>query len=560
MGMTVNEPFRKKGGGGGGIQQSTKELVELVSGSQVQNTLSLNNGIAKAATDTPTEQHWLGARTTADGGAIRDGVAFVNKVSGESLKVVQKRYRYENNNVNTEEYGDIVTITPLSSGGRYILRSLDEQQSRYTNVISGHKYLQSIVIRSINGKSVGFQNYGGGLGQNNNKTNSQTFVSLYKIAIATSDSASVVQISSAVENESFQIKKDSFQLFDLTLMGMEDVTTADDLAQRFGYKTYMDMPPFPYTDGSIINTKVESIKSESRNLWDEEWELGNISSIGINSDSTTRIRSANYIEIKQFKELYFKIPKTIGLRFYDENKNFISSASVNSSRLLTIDNNSSYIRFVVVDENTYNHDICINVPDELNGTYTPYMQPDTLPLILSDIKDADGNELFPDGLCGIGDVKDDVDFDNGRAVKRIGKVDLGSLSWRVNSAYFVCDFSKHRYVDNDIACVFLNMRYEPIEIKHMSININKRIAGTTLYIYVRDDNFDNVSDFKESLKGVMLLYELRKPIEVTFAPRKAYYKVQAYGIETAQSTELSAPLTAEIGYRGGETANALNLL
>ena len=101
------------------------------------------------------------------------------------------------------------------------------------------------------------------------------------------------------------------------------------------------------------------------NQWDEEWELGGLNAnTGENTNANTRIRSKNYIPCIPSTTYYFKAPDTLGLRFYDADKNFLGSAynATKANQTHTTPSNAYYMRFVLVDATTYNHDISINYP------------------------------------------------------------------------------------------------------------------------------------------------------------------------------------------------------
>ena len=113
------------------------------------------------------------------------------------------------------------------------------------------------------------------------------------------------------------------------------------------------------------------------NVWDEEWEFGGIyTSTGQNSPSTTTIRSKNYIEILPSTEYYAKTSSTLGLRYYDKDKQYIRNVNGASGAFTTLDN-ARYLRFIVDNTTTYNHDVSINYPatDHDYHAYTGNLYP-----------------------------------------------------------------------------------------------------------------------------------------------------------------------------------------
>ena len=102
------------------------------------------------------------------------------------------------------------------------------------------------------------------------------------------------------------------------------------------------------------------------NVWDEEWELGDISgSNGSNIPASAYCRSKNYIPILNMT-YYFKIPSRVWVHCYDSDKNYVSLSSagyrmISTSSSQAFPSNVRYIRFVF-GGTTYNHDISINYP------------------------------------------------------------------------------------------------------------------------------------------------------------------------------------------------------
>lgn len=121
------------------------------------------------------------------------------------------------------------------------------------------------------------------------------------------------------------------------------------------YEVYGAMPS-PKFPSEIINV------TGSINLFDGELEEGHIDAItGENSNANDRIRSKNYIEIP-INTSKICVIRTIanglfGLRFYDENKNFLSyiasNENYNTATILIFDivANAKYIRFIDITNN-----------------------------------------------------------------------------------------------------------------------------------------------------------------------------------------------------------------
>ena len=122
------------------------------------------------------------------------------------------------------------------------------------------------------------------------------------------------------------------------------------------------------------------------NLWDEEWEVGAIStSTGQNTSSTTRIRSKNYIPVDPEKTFWFVgTGYNAEVLFYDKYKSFISKRSPDvptAGGLLNQPSSCYFVRFTMYSGygTTYKNDISINCP----STDTAYHAHTSLPITVS---------------------------------------------------------------------------------------------------------------------------------------------------------------------------------
>lgn len=144
---------------------------------------------------------------------------------------------------------------------------------------------------------------------------------------------------------------------------------------------------YPYNPGELRNLACSGIKTVGFNQWDEQWERGTLSSTGQNDNTSTTIRSKNYIPVIGNEDYYVGIT-TEGLDnmyyltvcWYDSNKNFISKIYCNR-KVVTSPVNAAYMRFgtntnTYVYGTTYNHDICINLHHTgyRDGEYESYKE------------------------------------------------------------------------------------------------------------------------------------------------------------------------------------------
>lgn len=151
--------------------------------------------------------------------------------------------------------------------------------------------------------------------------------------------------------------------------------------------------------------------------------------------------------------------------------------------------------------------------------YTPYRKPVTIS-IPEAIKAIDG---YGDGLNET--VYNYVDWENGKFVKNVGKVDMGTLTWRINSeatpAVFFASI-EDIVISHSRTTSVLCANYVPADVSQdtttMPSKTFMRGYGDKKLLFVKDEDFINdVNGFKASLSGNMLYYELAEPeiIDIT---------------------------------------------
>jgi hypothetical protein len=140
-------------------------------------------------------------------------------------------------------------------------------------------------------------------------------------------------------------------------------------------------------------------------------------------------------------------------------------------------------------------------------------------------------------------------------VKKVGAVDLGTLTWTLNNNN-VFQSTTLGTIGYNLLCAkypFVGIvdgndaAYEKGD-KTLSIYINDR------RVYIRDDSYTDAASFKKAMSGVMLLYELAIPTETDVS---AYFtednllRVEAGGtITAANEFEHEVPFTVEYMIKG----------
>lgn len=149
----------------------------------------------------------------------------------------------------TENSG-IVTLTETAWNNRY--------QAGKIAVVKNHKYYQTVKIKSDGTNPAGFQNYL--FLPAMEKITSAEFTQLSVVTTATDNGESLVQLS-GTEGADYQIVKNSFMLFDLTLMfGAGNEPTAEQFERMFPAESY------PYNLGEIVSARTETITAGAETI------------------------------------------------------------------------------------------------------------------------------------------------------------------------------------------------------------------------------------------------------------------------------------------------------
>lgn len=355
------------------------------------------------------------------------------------------------------------------------------------------------------------------------------------------------------QGDVFDNVKIKSQLYDLTKMfgeGNEPTTI-----EEFNARKPIGIDEYAYNEGELISNNVDEIKSVGFNVFNKN---GNVEQGSINtstgkdmsSSSSKRYRTIDYIPA--LGETTYEIIKVNFVYQYDKNKEYIGFLHISDDGLATkklqTDSRCRYIR-VVYDIN-FENDICIHLAHTgyRNGDYEPYKE-FRRDLPIKDIKDKDGNQLFPNGLLSAGSVYDEITAT--KAIKRIGVVDLGTLNWRANSDgprfYAVIEPMKSNESWNNIGVIH-SSKY--ILGGTGKIEHEGNIGVYNRNVYIQDNTYTDVATFKASMSGVMLYYELEEPIEVDLPePLNLDYEVSDFGTEEVISDVPTTPMKADIIYQ-----------
>lgn len=347
-----------------------------------------------------------------------------------------------------------------------------------------------------------------------------------------------------VENGVEYSAKLTFRVFDLTQMfgaGNEPSTI-----EEFYKRIPVGVDLYAYNEGEIVNVNINGIKSVNDNAWDEKWELGYfVSSSGMPSSATDRIRCVNPIHILPNQQYHFSLVGTEAYAFfYDENMEYISYKNMNVG-LFTTPSNAKWMRFYVEKSygTTYKNDICIRLAH--SGYKTDYVPHEEDTMLI------DTSKYFPQGMNGINGVRDSLSMNE--KVQRFGVVKMKDLNWILTSSsggynLIYADFNSIK-VAGACACT----KYSSAKAtSDFGTKLNEKSICVHIErsrFVIKDSSFSTSDSFKGQLTdNDYIYYELDEPIvEEIYPPLNLSYKVWDFGTEEIL-TEKSAPLITKAIY------------
>lgn len=176
----------------------------------------------------------------------------VDKVGGKSIVWNQLLLpdKFSTVGCKATENGGVVTLTETAWNNRY--------QAGKIAVTKNHKYYQSVKIKSDGTNPAGFQNYL--FLPTMEKITIAELTRLSVVTTATGSGEALVQLS-GTEGADYQIIKNSFMLFDLTLMfGAGNEPTAEQFEAMFPAESC------PYNPGEIISARTETITAGAETI------------------------------------------------------------------------------------------------------------------------------------------------------------------------------------------------------------------------------------------------------------------------------------------------------
>ena len=280
----------------------------------------------------------------------------------------------------------------------------------------------------------------------------------------------------------------------------------------------------PYENICPLTAYTEAnVAISGHNLWDEEWELGWLSSSdGTPTASNTAIRSTNFCRIQPEQTYYFGINDPDATQYYcavylyDKTQTFTRRVWCTNMTFST--NAGEYYFKLSTNTNgiygtTYKDDMSVNYPSSVTS-YSAYE-----------------GEVFNISFDTAGTVyKGNLNVLTGELSVTHKVVDLGDLAW---SQAGTADAGKKRFrgtLDPEGKACPNNQKADLTCEQYATITANDTyslvdgISGSDVdkYIFVYDNTKDTMTapDFKTAMSGIKLAYELATPATFNLTPQE----------------------------------------
>ena len=155
-----------------------------------------------------------------------------------------------------------------------------------------------------------------------------------------------------------------------------------------------------------------------------------------------------------------------------------------------------------------------------------------------------------------GTVCNEIDFERKVYVQRVGSVDLGTLSWEIYNAdrkIFRASVPGIAIGEDTIFPNIITARYKTVMgVDSWATGIISTSKIATNRVFICDTAYTDTTSFKAAMSGVLLYYELAKPIEIDLSdvlPDDHFIEVEAGGTVTFKQASTQLPVPSEITYQ-----------
>ena len=351
---------------------------------------------------------------------------------------------------------------------------------------------------------------------------------------------------------------------DLTLMfgaGNEPSTVEEFeqwLTDNVGLQDY-----YEYSEPTMLSADANSLETVGFNQWDGSYSKTNYYlDVDGNEVSNNVWNISDFIPV--FGNTDYFINKTLGdtnpsVCFYDKDKHFISGVAYGgaTSKLFTTPTNAAYLKFSTAPGIANQTNLNLSWSGIRNGEYEEYWK-HTYPLNVKQLT-SNGTVIFPNGMNRVRNVYDEIVSVDGvtKAIKRIGSVDLGTLSYTYQESYGRFYGSKINPIPQASAEALISNGYKNIKggAGNTTLGYGDKIysialAGSNRTFIVVDSSYTDAATFKAAMNGVMLYYELATPIEyeIDNFEMPLAYKVDDFGTEETKKDTFALSPTFAVTY------------
>lgn len=266
-----------------------------------------------------------------------------------------------------------------------------------------------------------------------------------------------------------------------------------------------------YTPNTAMPITVQ-FPALGHNQWDEEWESGRYGSGGEKVADSSMWRCKNPIPVTPNENYAFigKNIESLGFRRYDQNGQYVGNGIQNLANKtygcsFTANSDAHFITFFVNNESTKQGDISISYPATFT-TYEPYT-----------------NTVYGGTL----------DVEKGELTVDRAMVDLGTLNWQERfslggdytfSASITTPYKYYQNVNaicskyeyGGTVTAVADMRYK----SQSTFCLFCSLILQSYTIYIKHNEELTPAQFKQSLQGVQLCYELAEPTTIQLTPEE----------------------------------------
>ncbi len=465
------------------IASKANKISLAITNRKLDALWKINQGIGYEFQTDDTEAYQKNIPTGAKLASVRQlggkTIAYNQLLEGESAVAL-----YSAVTVN----GDIITITPEGNSNRYGAYGVD--------VVKGHKYLQTIIIKSDGVHNVGFQNYLYLL--ITDKINDASFVRLSVIGIAKETGKALIQLIGTPQYE-YHIKKGSFQLFDLTQMfgyGNEPSTVEE-------FEAMFPKDYYPFNTGKLLNMPV--IEMENAGKYSHLF-----------SDYQKKWLVENYEKWHTDEIMLFKSASSNNIYVVKKADNITASIFIYYETITDTIHEKAYgnISFNADNILLYNKEIFITKNPAVKFEAVSALGTLGLPQVKIAIPQAILD--LPGYGWSAGAVYNYVDWENKKYIQRVATVGLDSLKFGSG------EYEGYKYFNTTDTAKFIKPsttntlcnRYTHATMNSVTMQKNMEIVvDSKAQLFLRNESMkQDTALLKNALNGVILYYELTEPI------------------------------------------------